>query len=105
MDAIDALVIPDPDLTPYLEKAGGTMTGSLILAEDPILPLEAATKQYVDETVTGLGDGDFKADGSVAMTGELRMGGFKLRDLGAPGLSSDAATKSYVDGEVSVLQG
>jgi hypothetical protein len=33
----------------FLRKTGGTMTGSLVLAEDPVLPLEAATKQYVDE--------------------------------------------------------
>lgn len=31
-----------------LPKSGGTMTGSLILAADPVANLEAATKQYVD---------------------------------------------------------
>lgn len=31
-----------------LSKSGGTMTGSLILAADPVTNLEAATKQYVD---------------------------------------------------------
>lgn len=35
----------------YLAKSGGTMTGTLVLAADPINDLEAATKQYVD---TGL---------------------------------------------------
>ena len=34
-----------------LDKSGGTMTGSLILAGDPTQALEAATKQYVDELV------------------------------------------------------
>lgn len=34
--------------TGYLARSGGTMTGPLILARDPALPLEAATKQYVD---------------------------------------------------------
>lgn len=34
-----------------LDKSGGTMTGSLILAGDPTQALEAATKQYVDEIV------------------------------------------------------
>ena len=34
-----------------LDKSGGTMTGSLILAGDPTQALEAVTKQYVDELV------------------------------------------------------
>ena len=32
----------------YLLLAGGTMLGALILAADPVVPLGAATKQYVD---------------------------------------------------------
>lgn len=37
-----------------LALSGGTMTGSLILAADPVLALEAATKQYVDAIASGL---------------------------------------------------
>ena len=44
----------------YLSKAGGTMTGSLILSGAPTADLEAATKKYVDDadalkqaTITG----------------------------------------------------
>ena len=56
--------------TVYLPLSGGTMTGSLILAADPIQPLEAATRQYVDAhvaTAMGLGDnrlinGDMRID-------------------------------------------
>ncbi len=36
-----------------LDKSGGTMTGSLILAGDPTQALEAATKQYVDNNKGG----------------------------------------------------
>lgn len=32
----------------FLSKAGDTMTGPLTLANDPLQPLQAATKQYVD---------------------------------------------------------
>jgi microcystin-dependent protein len=40
----------DPDfLDNVLSKSGGTMTGPLILADDPEEELEAATKSYVDE--------------------------------------------------------
>lgn len=35
-------------ITGYLPIAGGTMTGALILASDPVVALGAATKQYVD---------------------------------------------------------
>ena len=35
-----------------LNKSGGTMTGSLTLAADPVANLQAATKQYVDSQVT-----------------------------------------------------
>lgn len=35
-----------------LDKAGGTMTGALILAADPTAALGAATKQYVDTRAT-----------------------------------------------------
>jgi len=33
----------------FLSMLGGTMEGDLILAHDPVLPLEASTKQYVDK--------------------------------------------------------
>lgn len=38
----------DPRLTDKVLKSGDTMTGLLVLSGDPVLPLEAATKQYVD---------------------------------------------------------
>lgn len=42
-------------LTSYVPIAGGTMTGPLILSSDPItLPLQAATKDYVDQFASGL---------------------------------------------------
>lgn len=42
-------------LNTKLSKSGGTLTGPLILAADPTLALEPATKQYVDQkTPTGL---------------------------------------------------
>ena len=47
--ATDSISIGGTDIgNIYLAKAGGTMTGSLVLAADPTSALEAATKQYVD---------------------------------------------------------
>jgi hypothetical protein len=37
-----------------INKAGDTMTGLLILSGDPVTALGAATKQYVDNVVTGI---------------------------------------------------
>ena len=34
--------------TPYVQKTGDTMTGPLILSGDPVTPLQAADKNYVD---------------------------------------------------------
>lgn len=35
----------------YLPLIGGTMTGPIVLATDPVNPLEASTKQYVDDSI------------------------------------------------------
>jgi hypothetical protein len=42
------IAAPQPDTTGFLQKAGDTMTGPLVLAADPTAPLQPATKQYVD---------------------------------------------------------
>lgn len=70
-----------PGILPFLRLDGGTMIGSLILAHDPVLPLEAATKQYVDRFLPLAGG---------TMTGPL----FLARD---PIGVTEAVTKSYVD--------
>src|SRR4051812_17274376 len=36
----------------FLPLGGGVLTGSLILKADPVQPLEAATKQYVDNRIS-----------------------------------------------------
>ena len=40
--------------TVYLPLGGGTMTGPITLAADPVGPMDAATKQYVDTTAGNL---------------------------------------------------
>jgi hypothetical protein len=41
----------------YVQLTGATMTGPLVLAGDPTLPDQAATKQYIDDVVTGAAGG------------------------------------------------
>lgn len=48
-----APVEPVVNMAAYLQLGGGTLTGPLILAADPVDDLGAATKQYVDEHGTG----------------------------------------------------
>ncbi|OUO36405.1 hypothetical protein B5F88_13885 [Flavonifractor sp. An306] len=45
----------------------------------------------------GNGAGDFKADGSVPMTGNLQMGGNRVVDVGSAQESTDAVNKSDLD--------
>lgn len=88
------------DQTKYVPLAGGTMTGGLILSGDPTAEgsgYQAATKAYVDSKVSGAGDGDFKKDGSVAMTGNINVGGFKVTNMADPTDAGDATNKGYVD--------
>ena len=40
----------DIDLSEYLKKTGGVLSGFLTLSGDPTAELHAATKKYVDET-------------------------------------------------------
>ena len=54
---------------------------------------------------TKLADGAnfIKRDGSVAMTGPLNMGSQLISSLSTPSASGDAATKGYVDTQISAL--
>lgn len=55
---------------------------------------DLVNKDYVD---TNAGTGDIKSDGTVAFAADQSMGGFKLTNLAAPTVNTDAATKLYVD--------
>jgi hypothetical protein len=51
--------------TDYLPLSGGTLTGPLTLAGDPVNPLDASTKQYIDARRTGVIDGSNAAAGQI----------------------------------------
>ena len=70
-----------------LDKAGGTMTGTLVLAADPASALHAATKQYADTKLPLAGG---------TLTGALILSANPSTALGA-------ATKQYVDNADSAL--
>ena len=103
------------DLSDYLKKDGSVaMTGSLKMNQhkiigvaEPTFLTHATTKQYVDSSISTAVVGvagripdvrDFlKKDGTVTMTGDLKLGGKKVTGLGKPTANNDAATKKYVD--------
>ena len=68
-----------------LSTTGGTMTGPLVLNADPVLPLEASTKAYVDQA----------ANTALPRTGGTVTGVLSL--VNSPILPNHAATKLYVD--------
>ena len=76
-----------------LALSGGDMSGVLRLASDPTGPLQAATKQYVDNADTTLAT---SIAGKLATSGGTLTGFLSLN--ADPTSSLHAATKSYADG-------
>lgn len=59
----------------------------------------------IDTSKLADGANFIKKDGSVAMTGALAMGSQKITGLDTPSASTDAATKGYVDTQISTVTG
>jgi len=78
-----------------LPLSGGSMTGALILNADPTGALGAATKQYVDARVGGVG---FLPTTGGTMTGPITLSGNPVSAL-------QAAPKQYVDSFLSLSGG
>lgn len=76
-DAAAARTTLGIDLSLYLPLTGGTLSGNLVLANDPSSALHPATKQYVDTLVTGI-----KPKGSVrvATTANITLSGTQTID-------------------------
>lgn len=56
----------DPSVLEFLPLEGGTLTGPLTLAADPVQELEAATKRYVDSVKEAVEGSTFVYDGSTS---------------------------------------
>ncbi|MGR4847920.1 hypothetical protein [Streptomyces sp. LARHCF252] len=78
----------------YVNTAGDTMTGALVLSGNPSIGLHAATKQYVDNLSGSLTGGPFMPLSGGTLTGALTLSG-------APTVALHAATKQYVDDETT----
>lgn len=101
-----------------VERSGDSMTGPLTLPADPTLPLQAATKAYVDAHSGGGGGGGFPdapfddttyGRRNQAWTPVLPIAGGSLTGpltlaAGSPAADADAAPKSYVDFNDNILR-
>ena len=85
------------DLSGKVNKAGDTMTGPLVLSGDPTQPMEAATKQYVDQHGGGA-SGVFLPLSGGTMTGPITL-------AADPTTAMQAATKQYADKMVPLAGG
>lgn len=88
-----------------LPLAGGTLTGPLVLAADPVAALQAVTKQYGDAldtlTTAAIAAVSATATAAVPIAGGTMTGGLLL--AGNPVLAMHAATKQYVDALIAGL--
>lgn len=86
------------ELTSGTHAPGTTDTYTITLSDD-------STFQFtVYNGANGTGAGDFMADGSVPMTGNLDMNGNRVTEVGPPTADTDAANKGYVDEAVSNME-
>lgn len=63
----------------FVNKAGDTMTGALVLSGDPVNNLEATTKQYVDNQIAGLkpkGNATFATTANITLSGTQTIDGY-----------------------------
>lgn len=74
----------------YMPIAGGAFTGAVTLKADPTVNLGAATKQYVDNKVSGLKIGNYMPKSGGTFTGAVTLAADPTADM-------HAATKKYVD--------
>jgi len=92
-DNTDGKLEWEPYAITFVNKAGDTMTGPLILSGDPTTALGAATKQYADAASSSLTSSKVNKAGDT-MTGLLVLSADPSAALGA-------ATKQYADLKVA----
>jgi hypothetical protein len=85
------------DASPYVLKAGDTMTGPLVLPGDPVAPLQAAEKQYVDEQIAGVGGGVGQKVSTQPQTSQVVVQPVGT-DLAVNNLNGDEYASQYVTG-------
>ncbi len=80
-----------------LNKAGDTMTGTLVLAGAPSSELHAATKKYVDDTLYGIVNVSYHSPVAVATTGPITLSGTQTIDGYALSVGERVLVKDQAD--------
>jgi len=78
-------------------NGSGTYT---LPAGNPVVTGTTITSSWANTTMQNIADGltqSVASDGQTPMSGALNMGTNKINNLGTPAVSTDAATKAYVD--------
>jgi hypothetical protein len=90
-----------------VSKAGDTMTGLLVLSADPAIPLGAATRQYVDNALSGEGGGELRAANNLsdvasapAARTNLGLGGAATENVGATAGTVAAGNDARITGAI-----
>jgi hypothetical protein len=91
------LYVSHEPMADKLDLSGGTMTGTLVLSDDPTQDLHAATKRYVDSIAQGL---DPKASVKVATTANIGLSGSMTID----GVAVDAGDRVLVKDQTTASQ-
>jgi hypothetical protein len=78
-----------------VDLAGDTMQGVLVLAGNPVAPLDAVTKQYVDSKNA---DQDLALGAKVNVAGDT-MAGSLILSTALPTIALESAAKGYVDAQ------
>ena len=104
----------ESQLTDYLKRDGQPpMTFNLnmdnykiVNLNEPTLNSDATTKKYVDDEIAKIpssGSDFLKKDGSIAMTGDLNMATYKIKNLGTPSTHEKyaAINVNYFDSELN----
>jgi hypothetical protein len=94
IDRYQAGTMVDSPVT--IARADGTVTFAdpVMLGEDPVAPLQAATKEYVDNQVAQAGIGEFLPLAGGTLTGPLTLNADPTANL-------QATTKQYADTKLS----
>jgi len=95
---------------PYLSKSGGTLSGPIVLPGNPTSNLQVAPKQYMDAAVSSFeyqitnlknGSSNININNYMPLTGGTMTGNLSIPSV--PTISSQMASKSYVDGLITKI--
>lgn len=114
VDEVVAAAVEEVDPAGKLALAGGTMAGSINMANHVVTNLQypvgandAASRRYVDdvvaEAVVAVDPAGKLALTGGTMAGGINMGNFAITNLRNPVTGGNATNKRYVDSEIAVI--